>query len=201
MALFDEVAVVKPGKKLPWDRMNREKPEHFEAFQHYLASTVRSLPDTAEKCQLQVPFVQSLAKTYNWLARANAYDSHSLIMPDEAEIIPSEVSTIKEMTNAHVAMARKAQKVAITALHVLDKYMADYEFARQAGQDLPARPYLKPEEIVKIGKFGVDLERLSLGEATSRTESKSIDYSSLSDEELKMLQSLLDKAEPESSDE
>lgn len=196
MSLFDNDALVKPGKKLPWEKLPREKPEHFEAFQTYLAMAERSLEEVAAKHNLNTAFVQGLAKTNQWLARSNAYDGQTIVV-SEAEIIPSKVSTLKEMTDHHLSIARKAQYVAVTGLKVLENYMSEYEFARQAGEELPARPYLKPEDIVRIGKFGVDLERLSLGEATSRTETKATDYSTLSDDELKTLTALLAKTEQE----
>lgn len=195
MALFDEPALVAPGKKLPWEKLRQEKQEHYEAFQTYLSSESRSLEEAATKHKLQLGFVQNLAKTNNWLARANAYDGHVLVLPPEAEIISNKESTLMEMTGNHLAIAKKAQRVAVNALKVLESYMSEYEFARQAGEDAPPRPYLKPEDIVRLGKFGVDLERLSLGEATSRTETKATDYSGLSDEELQTLQKLLAKTE------
>lgn len=195
MALFDnEVAIAIPGKKRPWDRLPKEKEEHFAAFQDYLGSEARSIQAIAEKNGWKLSYCADLAKLYNWQGRSNAYDFHKTEQ-QIPEIISSKETSLQHAAEDHIALCKAAQKTAAVGFNILQKYIKEYEYAREAGEDLPPRPFLKPDELVKMAEFGIKHERLIMGEATSRAENKNISYDKLSDEELQQLQKLLEKSE------
>jgi hypothetical protein len=192
MALFDDIKPVQVGKRLPWEKQQREGLEAFEYFQYYLSLATRDVAAVASKFDIAPAFMQDVAKKYSWVSRANAYDHNAIAV--EAQIIPAHESAVMDMAEKHIVLARQAQQVAATGLQILNQYLKEAEFAKQTGSDLPPKPFLKAEEIVKLGKFGIDIERLSMGEATSKTESK-VDFGRLSDDELQQLLALSDKAE------
>jgi hypothetical protein len=195
MSLFEPTLPVVAGKKKPWDKLPRERQDHYEAFETFLGSETRSIQEVATKYGWGVPFCADLAKKNNWLARANAFDFKAAEEIMQPELISSKEMMLKGAAEEHLALCQSAQRAAAAGFTILQKYIQEYEMARLSGEELPPKPYLKTEELVKMAEFGIKYERLIMGEVTSRTENKQISYDKLTDEELAQLSALLEKSE------
>lgn len=202
MSLLKNKIPVRQGNKFAWSRRQNESFEHFELFNAFLRSNDRSITALASQNNLQETFLNNIAKDNQWVERAAAYDFHNLEQETglKAELIPTKATNIQHMSEKHMTIANKAQVVAAIGFSLLENYIKDYEYARQHGDDLPPKPAIKPEDIVKMARFGTELERLTLGQASKIVENKT-NYEKLSIDKLEALQEILAEAEGEDEDE
>ena len=199
MSLFEKTVPARQGNRMAWSRKANESLENYGYFEEFLKSEDRSIEKIAEKMSLTYVFVARLAKDNEWVQRAAAYDFHHMEQNTglSVEVIEAKSTSLQQMHENHMAIARKAQQVAVVGFMLLESYVKDYEYARQHDEEGPKRPAIKADDIVKLARFGVELERLSLGQASKITETRKQDYSQLTIEELEQLQRLVEKTEPE----
>lgn len=194
MALFPTKSI---AKKKKWERQKDENDGTYKIFEQYLVSEPRSVENLADKLQLNIDYVRKLAIEYQWDARTLAYDGEQLNLDISAEIIEPKEITIKEMREKHLKIADLAENIAVKGFYFLDRYINDTELAKQNGTELPKSPPLQAKEIIQIAEYGAKLKRLTLGEVSNISEKRTkIDYSKLSDDELKQLKQLADKYKP-----
>lgn len=127
-------------------------------------------------------FLSAWACRWNWRERARRYDMHHhRLIEAETEIAIRR--KVRDMNERHQALARKLQAVA--------ELGAEQLVARIATEEAE----LKVGDVTKAGDLAAKLERLSIGEATERTEVKDeLDLTRLSEEELELYEKLREKA-------
>ena len=158
----------------PWHRRDSESDKAWRAFLAYLhAEKPRVKKHIADALGASPKAVYFWSREYKWNDRILAYDQY--MQSKEDDII---VQGREEMAREHLAMASKARTMVNRALE-------DHLAASEGLDHRDTLNYLK--EIVRI-------ERLIIGEATERSESKEIhDLDKLSPEEALILAELMDK--------
>lgn len=193
MALFKKTAEVAIAKRFSWHKRRTEKPEEFDLFNKFLISSHRSLDVIAEENKIQRSHLDSLVKKHDWMERVSAYEFHHLNKETglDVEVMLSKEATVHDMNKKHAVIANKAQYVAALGFALLENYIKEENFETDDGK--PKKPPFSAEDVVKLARFGVELERTVHGQASKITENV-VDYSKLTDEELVVLQQLSDKA-------
>jgi hypothetical protein len=165
----------------PWERQENESVQAFEAFQLYRdMGTERSLIKVEQKLDKSHNLIGRWSKNHKWVARVEAWT-------DEQDRITRE-----NLSKGVTAMRKNHTDIA-TAMLVK---------ALKALQKLPVEE-MTPADVAKLVDVASKLERISRGEATEKTESKTelaggltvneVDLSSLSDDELAALDEITGK--------
>ena len=169
---------------LMWSRQDGESPQAFQAFAEYRdMGAERSLAKVAQKLGKSKALMDRWSRHWHWGERVNVWDDEM----DKLSCVELKKG-ITEMRKNHIGIAKA----------MLVKEL-------QALQKLPITE-MTPKDITTMVDVAAKLERISRGEATEKTESKtelagelkvnSVDLSSLSDAELEMLNELVNKVDP-----
>jgi hypothetical protein len=168
----------------PWERQANESVKAFEAFTAYRdMGTDRSLAKVGTKLGKSTALMERWSVTHRWVARVEVWEN-------EKDRIVRE-----ELAKGVTAMRKKHAGIAAI---MLDK-------AVKGLQAIPLEE-LTMQDIARAVDVATKLERLSRGEATEKTESKTelagaltvsnIDLGKLTDDELGQLDELLNKSQP-----
>ena len=131
-----------------WDRIEGETSLAFERFRAYLSmDRPRSREGAAELARCSVQALHHMANRHRWVARAAAYDDAMAKAADRAAM-----STAEDMQRRHMEAVHAMLRRGVSAITE-----ADLTEARDG--------------VPMIDK-AVRLERLLVGEATDRTESR-----------------------------
>lgn len=175
-----------PQEELPelWERQDGESAQAFQAFAVYRdMGTERSLVKVAQTLGKSKALMERWSVRWQWVARANVWDDE-LDRQSRRELEKG----ITEMRKNH---ANIAKAMLVKALKALQKIPDDE---------------MTPRDVASMVDVAAKLERISRGEATEKTESKTelagelkvntVDLSLLSDDELEVLSELADKVAP-----
>jgi len=168
-----------------WERQDGESAQAFQAFAAYRdMGAERSLAKAAQKLGKSKALMERWSVRWRWVMRADAWDSE-LDRQSRRELEKG----ITGMRKNHVNIAKA---MLVKALKALQKIPEDA---------------MTPKDVASMVDVAAKLERISRGEATERTESRTelagglkvnaADLSRLSDEELEMLSELADKVAPD----
>lgn len=108
----------------------------------------------------------------------------------DLEVIPSNESALRSMTNNHLAMAAKAKRLADLGYAIMEQYTKNYADGIEMG-----KPPLTADDLVKLTRLATDLDRQSHGAASKIQEKKEANYSRLTTEQLIQLNELMRIAE------
>lgn len=129
-----------------WDRLDRESPPAWEAFQLYRdAATTRTLEGVAKGVAKSLPLMKRWSAAYAWVERAAAWDRHL----DQAVQGRLKGERLKRATQ-QANLGRAMQGVAGAALGKL------------------AKKDLKASEVAALAKAGFEIERVAEGDPESR---------------------------------
>ena len=188
-------------RKSPWEKKRKENAHAFDLFEHYLHSEQRSLEATAAHYSTELEYVSKLYKENDWESRALAYEHDRINREIDIQILRPEDVTMLDMHEKHFKIAEYAENIAIKGLYFIDQYITDAQAAKQSNLEPPKPPPLTAEQVLKVADFATKLKRLTLGAAGTITEHKTtVDYSRLSDDELKKLKELADKTKSDNSE-
>lgn len=183
-----------------WEVMPGEKGEEYKLFCAYrdmskvapgVAYEKRSIRKLATQIGVQRQRLDRLSVKYNWVARAEAYDTYMaerIRQENEAQII--------KMRQEHALLAQQMLRKATKRLLTIPDEA------------------VTPQDIARMVDVGVRVERLSRGEATENQRVSgevrtthdgevqlrspaNVSLADLTDEELMQLEALLDKLHPE----
>jgi hypothetical protein len=168
---------------LPWERQTKESVVAFEAFAEYRdMGAERSHAKVAKKVGKNKGLIARWSRIHGWTARIEAWT-------DEQDRITRE-ELLKGITAMRKNHAEIANQMLVKALKAL--------------LGLPTEE-MTMQDIARAVDVATKLERLSRGEATERTESKTeiaggvtvndgVDLDKLTDDELATLNELLNKS-------
>ncbi len=174
MSFFDREAEepTEATQAAPWGQQPGEPPEAYEAFRSFLeAPPGTTILAHAKAHYLSLGSTRALAARYTWRARRSAF--HALLA---AEHDTGAREASRDLGVAHARLLGAAR--ALLELSIAR--------ALAAGEALTGR-----EAIALLGKI-VETERLIAGESTARVEV--CDYSSLSTEDLEIMDAIVVKA-------
>jgi len=188
-------------KKQKWDIVPHESKLAFSMFEHFLHSETRNLAETTTEFKMDMAFTSDLYNKYAWESRALAFDHQRLNDEIGIEVLqPSEV-TAKTTKERHIKMADLGETVATKGLYLWDKYLNEAKIADDNGIDRPKAPPITVEQIVRIADSFTKLKRLTIGEATTITENRTVDLKKLDNDVLeKMLAAAKENVEGEEND-
>lgn len=176
------------SKDPPWYRYDKE-PEHaFAAFEHWLRMPrprkVDKVYNPGTGLRYPLTTTHNWSRIWDWRKRAAAYDQaiSDALDADRVELMKAQQ---REALAGHAEMLSLSREATTNELRKL------VERTRRDG----TVEQLKPSEIVSAMTKTIELERLMVGESTSRPEVKgSINLSKLSDEDLIKLREISEKA-------
>lgn len=180
----------------PWDMQSDESMKEYIWFNSY-----RSLGMDRTYALAARPFGKTAAtfskvgRERQWEERARAWDIWK-----EEQLRKAEIDEIAKMRTRHSAMAMEMVEAAHTELRAMAEYVkkkqADLEERRLLEPDAVRKPVLSTVDIVRLGRTGAHLERLTRGESTANVQvTEEYDTSMLSVEELRVLNILMKKME------
>lgn len=142
------------SKKEPlWGQLPTETGKLFEKFTVYRKlPPPRTLEDAAKATGLTFGYVRKLSMKYRWLERAAAWDAH--LVAKEDKVIESER---ERLAKEHM------QALALMRAHGTRALALDYKASKEKGTAM-----LSAKDAASLLKDAVTLERLIVGEATSR---------------------------------
>lgn len=176
--------MAKQTEAAPWERQPKETAKAFEAFFLYLhMGAERGIRAVAQKLGKSVTLISRWSSDWDWVERTRAWDN------DLAQKAKKRAEKdIEEMQKRHISISMHLQSKAIKAL------------GNMSTESITAR------DVAALIKLGVDVERLSRGEPTERTEgnvtgavSVSNPYTGLTTEELRKLAAATEDSENEDS--
>lgn len=172
----------------PWARQPFDGDLEWALFQDYLGlkSRPRSLAVLSKGgSDLGVRQLEAIADRCCWSLRAARWDTH---------LDTIRTQTIEEITQEDArAVAIRHGGIAKRALELADRELGKYLKASKEGDMLGL---LRPLDLIRFIVLGVRTERLVMGEAIDRVESK-VDLSKYSLDELRQLQELQAKVSEE----
>lgn len=145
-----------------WDILPEETPIQFEKFRLYrdagpkrtIRKSVEAFKDGKVASLNQVRGFQRVAERFDWKRRAMAWDAEL-----DKERLQAEREEVEKMRRRHVQEARSLQAVGTKAIRrILEVYEQD------------GNPEISPSVAIQFIQQGINLERLSTGEATSIEE-------------------------------
>jgi len=162
----------------PWERQRGESSQAFEAFSRYLElNSGRSYSKLARELGKSDTLIGRWGSRWSWQSRAYAWDNELMRVAKAAE-----EQEIKEMKKRHIR----------ASMYMVARSMNEL-------QNIPPHT-LTPRDVVHMFKVGVDVERLTRGEVTERTESRYEDTTasnllkSMSCEELRRIVAFTEEA-------
>jgi hypothetical protein len=176
----------------PLHKTMRETSSEHQLFTRFL-----ECPDIEKLSDLtgvQESVLIMIAKKNDWEERKFASEAAQVgLQVTEAELIPTEEFLKSDMRTRHRQLCHQLEWIAQKGVSYYGRYMAGLEAAEKAGEEQPKRPPISLDSLTKFVEATVRLSRLTEGEASSITETKTtVDYSKLSVEELKELKRLND---------
>jgi hypothetical protein len=179
-----------PRPTNPWDQLPQETPEMWAAFRLYLHSPPprRSvISGIAESLKVPGSRVYNWLRDRRWRQRAAAFDRAA-----EAKSVEAAFSEAERIGKEHMRILAHGREVVARNLERLCR-------EAQAGEGPGSRVHVR-DAITLLDRV-VTLERLILGEATSRVDVETTqDLSKLSDDELEALRALVEKVEATSGE-
>lgn len=165
-----------------WDKREDESPPAFAAFQTYRdLGSERSISHAAKIVEKDISLLERWSTKHKWVLRASAYDAW---LDQEAQA--KQLKERTEMAKRHAKMAMMVQQKLVERLN---EFNADS---------------ITPGEIPRWFDVAVKVERLSRGATTEtigleNVNNEELDLSSLSDDELAELDTMLKKARSDGS--
>jgi uncharacterized protein YidB (DUF937 family) len=155
-----------------WERQPKETSKAFEAFSTYRdEGPSRSRRSVAEKLSKSEAMMSRWSSQWSWVRRANAWDDHL-----DAQKRDAATEEVRDMVARQTDASMLMQSLGLDVL--IDK------FERAAsGEDVD----ISTTEARQLVVSGARLERLNRGQPGEITETRSIDYSELTDEQLERL--------------
>ena len=153
-----------------WERQPKETDPAFRAFCAYRDMPKRSLDTLSRNLSKSLPLLKGWSSRWNWQERCREYDNYI-----EAEAQKEVIKGSSKMIRTHIATAMKAQAIIIKRIT---------EMSEAEIKCIPIKT------LVPLWKTAVDIERLSRGLATERTEHQGEvknPYDELTVEELRAL--------------
>lgn len=168
----------------PWERQRGESEKAFEAFVIYRdLGQDRTVTAVGKRLAKSRNLIDRWKEKYNWSERVRLYDNEL-----EKRAFNKAVKEKKEMSQRHIKIAMQMQKKALEALKALKE------------KDM------SPRDIKDYIKMATDLERLNRTDLSEKNENtvkkdsefktNTLDLSTLSDNELEVLNELADKIIP-----
>jgi len=134
----------------PWERQPKETDVAFEAFAVYRdMGPERSVSKVAKKCSKNASLLNRWSSTHSWVSRSAAFDNEV-----DRRMREDLIKGVTTMRKKHVDIANAMIAKAVSALKIL------------TAEEMSMR------DITLAVDVAAKLERLSRGESTEKTESK-----------------------------
>lgn len=165
-----------------WDRRPAETDTQWSYFQAFRSmAPPRHLGVCAESLHRSYRTIEKYSTQHDWFARSNDWDEHLAHKADDAI-----VSEVEKMAREHLDAAKRARVLGTSALA---RYL---KMISKSDND----PVVSARDALALVEKGITLERLIIGEATDRTETRTVDVdlSRLNAEKAARLLELLEEA-------
>lgn len=155
-------------KPEPWERQKGESQKAFAAFNTFLNldPAVRTIRLAAQEHGLSYAMMAEWSSRWKWTPRVGAWDDHCAAVERDAAK-ESRAERRRRMDDAQEELARGIRLAAFAKVEA--------HLARLAGPDAEAAlAEITVVEAARLAEVGVKIERLALGDVTSRQEVRGV---------------------------
>jgi hypothetical protein len=158
----------------PWEQQPQENNKHFKWFRLFLHTTnPRSVKGLSELIEVSYNTLNATSRKWRWQWRAEKYDEQL-----EDALARSDLAEVDAMRRRHILLGVSMQSAAALEMRAHQKKIEDA--AREAEQiaiqhgldprDAAHEPLLSIIDLIRLAKYGVEMERLSRGQHTEHLQ-------------------------------